>query len=101
MEKSANRRWKESGSTLSFKEWIDRDNKKKESKGYFGFDSTISPDTSVINSSLGQVEGTFSGYKTPASASNTTLGLDNNVLILASVLIAGSIGFYLYKKLKK
>ena len=28
MEKSANKRWKESGSTLTFKEWIDRENKK-------------------------------------------------------------------------
>jgi hypothetical protein len=29
MEKSANKKWKESGTTLSFKEWIDRENKKK------------------------------------------------------------------------
>lgn len=96
MEKSANKRWKESGSALSFKEWIDRDNKKKESKGYFGFDDTISPDT-IIN----QVINENVGYKTPADASNTTLGLDNNVLIIASVLIVGSIGFYFYKKFKK
>ena len=98
MEKSANKRWKESGSTLSFKEWIDRDNKKKESKGYFGWDATITPDTSAIDASLNQVN---IGYKTPADASNTTLGLDNNVLIIASVLIVGSIGIYVYKRLKK
>jgi hypothetical protein len=30
MEKSANKRWKESGSTLTFKEWIDRENKKNQ-----------------------------------------------------------------------
>ena len=30
MEKSANKRWKESGSTLSFKEWIERENRKNE-----------------------------------------------------------------------
>ena len=35
MEKSANKRWKESGSTLTFKEWIDRENKKKEPEGNF------------------------------------------------------------------
>ena len=35
MEKSANKKWKESGSSLSFKEWIERENRKKEPEGNF------------------------------------------------------------------
>ena len=35
MEKSANKKWKESGTTLSFKEWINRENIKKSDESNF------------------------------------------------------------------
>ena len=59
MEKSANKKWKESGSTLTFKEWIDRENKKNgssEQGTFIPFDGVPSPDTSSINDTLRQAE---------------------------------------------
>jgi hypothetical protein len=98
MEKSANKRWKESGTSLSFKEWIDRDNKKRESEGgnFLPFNSGIIQDT--LDTSKDEI-ATMSGYK-PQANNKLVLGLDKNIVIFAGVLIAGSIGYYFYSKLK-
>ena len=92
MEKSANKKWKESGTTLSFKEWIERENKKSESDGFFGFDSLITPKKSVDG---------LDAEQAPVSSANTTLGIDNTVIVVSAILIVGAIGFAVYKKLKK
>jgi hypothetical protein len=113
MEKSANKLWKDSGSTLSFKEWINRENQKKESGGNFiPFNATHTSDTAqeIINESLqnsnkiladesAQIKAQ-SGYKTSATP-NKVLGLDSSVLVLSTLLIAGSLTYYFYTKLKK
>lgn len=105
MEKSANKRWKESKSTLTFKEWIDRENKKNESveSTFIPFDGIPAPDTSSINSTLQQAQQDIlvaSGYKNQPSSSSV-FGLDKNILIFSGILIAGSVGFYFYLKSKK
>lgn len=105
MEKSANKRWKESGSTLSFKNWIDRENRKKEAEGSF---IPVMPNSSVsdtINATLRgskeEIERTV-GFKTASDYDrNKIFGLDKRILIFSTILIAGSVGFYLYKKAKK
>jgi len=98
MEKSANKRWKESGTSLSFKEWIDRDNKKKVSGGgnFLPFNSGVIQDT--LNASKAEI-ATMSGYK-PQANNKLVLGLDRNIVIFAGLLIVGSAGFYFYTKLK-
>ena len=102
LEKSANKRWKESGTTLTFKDWIDRDNKKKESQegNFLPFDSVKPSD--VVKDTLDKAKLNLysnSGYK-PQETKGKILGLDNGVIIFSSLLIIGSIGFYFYKKLK-
>jgi hypothetical protein len=104
MEKSANKRWKESRSTLTFKEWIDRENKKNESveSTFIPFDGIPALDTSTINNTLEQAQQDIlvaSGYKDKPS--NTVFGLDKNILIFSTLLIVGSVGFYFYKKSMK
>jgi hypothetical protein len=106
MEKSANKRWKESKSSLTFKEWIDRENKKNESvqTTFIPFDGIPAPDTSSsINSTLQQAQQDIqvaSGYKDQPSKS-TVFGLDKNILIFSGLLIISSVGFYFYVKSKK
>lgn len=105
MTKSANQRWKESNSTLPFKEWIDRENKKNESviSTFIPFDGIPAPDTSSIDTTLEDAQKEIlvaSGYKNQPSKS-TIFGLDKNILIFSGLLIAGSVGLYFYSKSKK
>jgi hypothetical protein len=99
MEKSANKRWKESGTSLSFKEWIDRENKKKEAKANFlPFDADINSQLkdSLNNEVISEVRA---GYK-PTAENRKVFGLDKGVVIFSGILIAGSLGIYFYKRLK-
>ena len=77
MEKSANKRWKESGTTLSFKDWIDIENKKEESKkNYLSFsipkpsdflkDTIAQNKESVVTSQYKPEEDKTKGEKTKA-----------------------------------
>lgn len=109
MEKSANQRWKESGTTLPFKEWIDRDNKKRESEqNYAAFEGIFAPTVNlqdsvqqVLDESKEEMKST-AGFRTPKEANkNTIFGLDKNILVFSSLLVVGSIGYYFYSKLKK
>jgi hypothetical protein len=89
MEKSANKLWRESGSTLSFKEWIDRENQKKES---------------VVANFIGEdlVDKTLNNTPQNSGELNTksVLGLNKGVVILSSLLIVGSLSYYFYMRLK-
>jgi hypothetical protein len=110
MEMSANKKWKMSGSTLSFKEWIDRENKKKEPEGNF---IPFVPDTSSFNTSVSdtinqtlQEERDYiaktAGYKSGNTLDkNTIFGLDKKVFIFSSLLVVGSLTYYFYSRLKK
>lgn len=106
MEKSANKKWKESGSSLSFKEWIDRENKKNESEGNFipFVNEPLNVAKDSINATLAKSQEQISetiGYKTTDKADNTKfLGLDKRILFFSTILIVGSIGFYVYKSRK-
>ena len=107
MEKSANKRWKESGSTLSFKDWIDRENKKKEFEGNFipFIPEPSSTVKDVINTTLNRSKEEISlaaGYKTAEQAdTNKVLGLDKRILVFSTLLIVVSVTYYFYQKLKK
>jgi hypothetical protein len=106
MEKSANKRWKESGTTLSFKEWIDRENKKKESEETFLNADGVGPSNvfeqtidSTLNTSKEYIK--TAGLKHPDSEDkNKVFGLDKRVLVFSTVLIVGSLTYFFYQKLK-
>lgn len=109
MEKSANKRWKESGTTLSFKEWIERENSKSQSEQNFAaFDGIFTPTVNIqdsvqqtLDESKQEMKQT-AGFKTPNEADkNTILGLDKNILVFSTLLVVGSLGYYFYTKLKK
>jgi hypothetical protein len=119
--KSANQRWKESGTTLPFKEWIDRDNKKRQSEeeansfipaqldtsasANFAGAGAVKIDAPVIDSVQNTLNESIqdiqeqAGFKQQPS-DNTIFGLDKRILVFSSVLILGSLGYYLYKKRK-
>ena len=102
MEKSANKIWKESGTTLNFKEWIERENKKKENvDNFLPFDASQSVKDTInetLNRSKEEMKAT-SGYK--ITTDNTKfLGLDKKVLAFSSFIILGSVGYLLYNKYK-
>ena len=101
MEKSANKRWKESGSTLSFKEWIDRENKKKESEGTFLSFSAPSPSDYIKDTLRTNKEEMLSSQYKPTEDTSKVLGLDRNVVVFSGLLIAGALGYYFYTKLNK
>lgn len=105
MEKSANKKWKESGSSLSFKEWIDRENKKKESEGNFiPFVNEPNVAQQTIDTTLAKSKEQIAqniGYKTASQSDKTKfLGLDKRILFFSTILIVGSVGIYLYKSRK-
>jgi len=91
--KSMNKLWKESGTTLTFKEWLERENNKKvETKeNFLPFNAE-----DVIKKKI--------EIKTPNTNipnKNKVLGLDTRIVIFSGVLIAASIGYYVYTKIKK
>jgi hypothetical protein len=108
MEKSANKRWKESGSTLTFKDWIDRENKKnQEFEGNFipfqvqNKVNQVGSDS--IKKTIDEAKQDLidaSGYKVETNKSNV-LGLNKGVLVFSTLLIVGSLSFYFYQKYKK
>jgi hypothetical protein len=91
--KSMNKLWKESGTTLTFKEWLERENNKKvETKeNFLPFNAD-----DVINSKL-----EIKTKNTNIPNKNKVLGLDKGIVIFSGVLIAASIGYYVYTKIKK
>ena len=102
-KKSANKQWKESNTTLSFKEWIDRENKKKaeNQQGNFlpfnsGLPSSVITDT--LNRSKEDVNK-IAGYK-PDATNQTVFGLDKKILVFSGILIVGAVSIYFYQKLK-
>jgi LPXTG-motif cell wall-anchored protein len=92
MQKSANKLWKESGTTLPFKEWIEREKQKfnyqDDNRSFDG----LSLDTYSLNTGVSS---------TSSSTTKTFFGLSNTTLIIAGLIIVGASGFYIYKKVKK
>lgn len=101
-KKSANKLWKESNTSLSFKEWIDRENKKKtenQQGNFLPFNAGI---TDVIRDTLSDSKEKMmstAGFK-PEANNQTVLGLDNKILIFSGIIIVGAVGIYFYQKLK-
>jgi hypothetical protein len=94
MEKSLNQKWKESGTTLSYKEWRIREDEKMAS-----FDGVLpSPTTDSIQKTINEMQKK-GGYKTEISG-NTIFGINKYLIIFGGIIIVGAIGYQIYKKNK-
>lgn len=101
MQKSLNQLYKESGTTLSYKEWRKREDEKMAS-----FDGITIPNPSEQIKQSSSYQETqrkiseLSGYKTDISG-KTVFGINKNVILVGGVIILTAIGFKLYQKYKK
>ena len=98
MEKSYNQRWKESNTTLSYKEWRRREDEKMASFDGSQVPSYKSNVTSIFDKAKQDMK-TLGGYKTDIS-NKTVLGINKYVLIVGAFLVVGAIGYKLYKSKK-
>lgn len=101
MIKSANQMWRESKTTLSFKEWLEREKEKYANADGLG-ESRFIPNeklNSQIKDTINQIRR-GAGYKS-VSNKNTVFGLNQTILVVAGLIIVGAIGYQIYKKYKK
>jgi len=95
IEKSANQLWKESRTTLSFKDWLNRE--KTKFKNFEGDAKIISnkPLNDTIRTTIGDIRKSV-GYK-EVSKGSTTFGIPTWLIV--GVLAVG-VGFVTYKIIK-
>jgi hypothetical protein len=101
MIKSANQMWRESKTTLSFKEWLEREKEKYANAD--GLDESKFIPNAKLNSRIEETINEIrksAGYK-EVSKKNTVFGLNQTVLLVAGVIIIGAIGYQIYKNYKK
>lgn len=98
MEKSLNQMYKESGTTLSYKEWRRREDEKMAS-----FSGALPPpkfgDTTSLDKTKEEMQK-IGGFKTDVSR-KTTFGIPNSIIVLGSIIIVGAIAFKVYSKYKQ
>lgn len=99
--KSANQIWKESGSTLSFKNWLQREKDKGRflpNKQLMEFNSVEGEDE--ISNSQKLIQETLNN-KSNSNPKDVTKGLSKAVIIISATLILGAVAFKIYQKQKK
>ena len=94
MEKSWNQRYKESGTTLSYKEWRKREDEKMASFDGISADGVVIKSDSLANARLEMQKK--AGLITDIS-NKTVFGINKTIIIVAGVIIIGAIGYKLYK----
>jgi hypothetical protein len=116
-KKSANQLWKESNTTLSFKDWLDREKEKgkfipnKKFKGVDGIDTTqidkvLEEANAKAVDSLGLDSNKFEDAlgitkkNVYERDSNKFLGLNKWLLISSVLVIGGAIAYKVYNKNK-
>lgn len=100
IEKTANQLWRESHTTLSFKEWLSRE--KEKYSNYDGMDEKLianKPLQDTLRRSVDKMKEK-SGYKTDIST-NKTFGIPNIIIIGLGVAIMGYVGYKVYKNYQK
>jgi hypothetical protein len=97
MQKSLNQLYKESGTTLTYKEWRKREDDKMAS-----FDGIPSPnlkDNLPFKQAQDEINK-IGGYKKDIS-NDTIFGINKYVVILGGLIVTASLGYVIYKKIKK
>jgi hypothetical protein len=100
MEKSLNQRWKESGTTLTYKEWRRREDEKMASfDGLSNIPKINIGDNPSYQKTMKEL-AKKGGY-TEEVSNKTVLGINKKILLLGALIIVGAVGYKLYKKYKK
>lgn len=100
IEKSANQLWRESGTTLSFKDWLNREKKK-----YVNFNGN--QNVMMVNRPLNnQIKDTLTniresvGYKKEAE-NKTVFGLNKTIIIVLGISLVAFATYKFIKVVKK
>ena len=106
MEKlTANQAWKQSGTTLTFKEWINREKQKQQEAkdSFIPFAESAIPEVKVDTSTVDNVGNNINlpnPYSNNVMNKNNVLGLNSSILIFSGVLITLSLGYYIFTRVK-
>lgn len=87
---SANQRWKQSGTSLSFKEWINRE----KAKG------VVIPQKGVTDVYLTALNSQDDETVKDDKKAKTVLGLSKNILLVSGLVIVGAVAFNFWKNRK-
>lgn len=105
--KSPNRLWRESGTSLSFAQWIQREKDKKNflvNKKFENFSDSQGDldETNWVKDSISQtrIDLGIDIPKENKKPDDTFLGLNKGILMLSALIIVGAIGYKIYKKNK-
>lgn len=99
IEKSANRMWKESGTTLSFKDWLNRE--KSKFINFNGGEASMiinKPLNDTIQQTVSEIKKA-AGYKEKPE-NKTIFGINKNIVIAAGVVVTALIVYKLLKPKK-
>jgi hypothetical protein len=106
-EKSPNRLWRESGTTLSFANWIQREKDKSNfliNKKFQNFANVEGLEDGEEKDWLDTVKKESRDFfeldKSKNKPDNTFIGLNKPILIISVLIILGAIGYKMYKKNK-
>ena len=97
MEKSYNQRYKESGTTLTYKEWRRREDDKMSSFNGVSPSDSLKNDPSYQNTL--KIINKESGFQNEIS-DNTIFGINKYVVYMGGLLIVGAIAYKVYTKNK-
>lgn len=99
--KSANQLWRESGSTLGFKSWLQREKDKGRflpNKQLMEFNSVDGDSDLSDNQKI--IQETLKNNKSNVNPKEVTYGLSKAVIAVSLLLIVGGIAYKIYQKRK-
>lgn len=97
MQKSYNQKYKESGTTLTYKEWRRREDEKMAS-----FDGIPAPkiDTKEAFKKAEDEISRISNYQTKTTG-KTFLGIQNTYIWIGALILVSAVGYKIYKNYNK
>lgn len=99
-DKSANQLWKESGTSLSFAQWLQREKDKgnfiPNKSVVFDTQQFVADSTSTIRNVL-NLDKPEEGEK---KDSNTVFGLNKWLLLMSLAIVGGAVAYNIYQKRK-
>lgn len=97
MTKSYNQMYKDSGTTLSYKDWRKREDEKMAS--FSGIESPAIKDSTAYKAQQADI-AKITGFQTDTS-NKTVFGINKYVIIIGGILIVSAIGYTIYKNRKQ
>jgi len=107
-QKSPNKLWRESGTSLSFADWIQREKEKgaflanKQFEKFANVDGVIDDATWLENvKNQSRIDlGIDKIVKEKELKDNTFIGLNKTLLLISGLIVLGAIGYKIYQKRK-